>query len=676
MSHTPPLAQAMDLIRAGRVNRAVALLERNHADPACAVRLREIFLGEHDDQRALPYARQLAPGHDAESHVSRSILALISGDLDSAVRECEAALAMQPDLATAHNHLGRALHNAGHSVQAASALRKAVALDTHYAEAWYNLGLVLRFSGAMGEAIEAFRQALQLAPAYRSAELNLGITLLLVERVDEALFCFEELLDRNPADVDALVNAGLSHHTLGQFNEARRCYDQAIELAPHNAQAWCYLGLLRHECQQPEAALEALETALELDAMDVEAWAEIASIHEQANRLREAGEAIARGRQVDPNHPALRLEAARIQRRGGDAEGAVRVLSGLAGGQLPARLAQQVQFELGTALDRAGRFDEAVAAFNAGNRLLAASVRRRDVDPGGFERRCRALEAWLDEGAPGAAPEAGDPGDDLGADLVFLVGFPRSGTTLLDTMLDAHPDVDSIEELPTLEAVIEWLHAQSGGYPRSMAGLDGNAVRELRERYRAECRRFLVGRTPPRTLDKLPLRSLHVGLIHRLFPAARIIFALRHPCDVVVSNFMQAYAVNEAFIHFDTLASSAAMYDRVMRLWQKLERALPLAVHYLKYEDLVAEPRAEIDRLCAFLELEAAEAMLDTEQRMAGRGPIMTSSYQQVAEPIYQRASGRWINYRKHLEPSLLALEPHARRLGYSLAAARDEAAG
>lgn len=665
MPASPILDQANALFARGKVAEAVQLLESHSIEPACAVRLREHYLGEHDNERAGFVTRQLAVGHDAEAHVSRSIMALMGRDLDSAVRECEAALAQQPDLATAHNHLGRALQNAGQSLQAISTLRKAVSLQENYPEAWYNLGLVQRASGALPAAIEAYRKALDLSPGYQAAELNLGISLLLAERPDEALFCLESLLGRHPDHVEALVNAGLAMHLLGQFREARAHLERATVLDASNPTAWLYLGMLLHEVHEPEQALEALHQALALDPLDVEAWVEVASIHERANRLEDARQALERGRKADPRHPGLRLELARLQRREGDPGNALETLRSLPAGSLPLRLAQQYHFELGTTLDRVGEFDQAMDAYARGNRVLARSVRRRDIDPQGFERRCQALQAWLDKGAPGAAPAGTDPQDDTGADLCFLVGFPRSGTTLLDTMLDAHPGVGAIEELPTLEILIDELRAMPADYPGAMASLDAQRISTLRGMYREQCRRFLEGREAGLVVDKLPLRFLNLGLVRRLFPQARILFAMRHPCDVVLSNFMQAYAENEAFIHFDTLADSTAMYVRAMSLWQLLESRLGLEPHYSRYEDMAADPRVEMGRVCEFLGLEPVEAMFDASRRMADRGPVRTTSYQQVSEAVYQRSAGRWRNYRKHLEPHLPALLPFIERYGY-----------
>lgn len=661
------LDEARQLIATGRSDDAVALLERNSAEPGCAVRLRELHLGERRREQAMQVCMQMAGGYDAEAHVSRSVIALLQDDPERALREVRLALEVEPALATAHNHLGRALHNSNQSLQAVSALRKAVELDDNYPEAWANLGLVLRALGGLDEAIKAYRKAVELAPGFITAELNLGISLLVAERVDEGLFCLQSVLKREPQNQEALVNAGLALHLLGRFAAARRHFEQALQLDPDDPLAWCYLGILLHEIHEPERALEALQRAVALNPMEIEAWVEVAGIHEHAGRLDDAAAALERAMQVDPNDAAALLELARLRRRQGMLDEALALLGRAAARPLPARLAQQHRFEAGIALDRAGRHAEAFRAYQEGNRLMASSIRRRGIDPQAFERSCRALEAWLQDGAPGAAPQADDPAEDRGADLCFLVGFQRSGTTLLETMLDAHPAIASIDERPTLEQAIHALRASPRGYPQALAMLDRDELVRLRRLYREEVARHLEGREAALVVDKLPMRFMHAGLIHRLFPAARILFALRHPCDVVLSNFMQDFAPNEFSIHLDTVENCAAMYARSMGLWRLLEYTLPLRLQYTRYEALVADPEAEMASLCAFLGIEPVAAMFDAAARTGGRAPVRTPSYHQVAEPVYQRSAGRWLNYRAQMAPCLERLRPFAEHFGYAL---------
>lgn len=658
------MEQARSLLANQQLSAAQQLLYTQHPQRDADVMLRELLIGERRNEQAAQIATRLTTGSDAEALVSQAILAHFAGNLPAAVQCCEKALNTQPQLATAQNHLGRALHNMGRPEQALAAFKSAVAADKHYAEAWHNQGHVLRALGQLPDAISVFQRACELAPGYRSARLNLGISLFAMERGREALDCFEQLLSHDGDDVEALMNAGLSLHLLGRFDEAKKRYQQALALVPKHATAWYYYGVLLNELQETSAAMQALQKAVELNPQDVEAWIELAGVHEQSNELEKAEQAVRRAQTTGAQHPALLLEVAKLTRRKGQPGDAVKLLQRLDARQLPSRLAQQYFFELGLALDRDKQYESAYQAFLHGNQLAANSQRRQGVDKEAFPALCQRIQNWLEHNQITASLS---PPGELGEDLCFMIGFPRSGTTLLDTMLAVHPDVVSIEEQATLEWVIARLNAIGAGYPENLNTLSELQLDELRQLYRQRLASILPQRPYKLIVDKLPMRTIHAALIHRLFPKAKLLFSLRHPCDVVLSNFMQQYAVNEAFVHFDTLTDCSRTYDQVMQIWQTFVERYSPDMKYVRYEALVSDPQAALQQVCDFLGIEAQQSMLDRDARLNTRDRVRTNSYQQVAEPIYQRASGRWQHYRQHLAPHLSLLQPHLEYFGYDI---------
>jgi len=653
-------------IRAGHPDEAERLLRANLSNRNCAAALRDLLVGERRMPEAAQIANSLAAGLDLEALVSAALLRHLNNDFPAAVRLCQQALQIDPKHTAALNHLGRALHNLGRANDARAMFERALLTAPGDSASLQNLAFALRASGDLEAARQAFESALESAPGSRAARLQLGITLYTLERAADALTCFETLLTQAPDEVEALIGAGLSLHLLGRQAQARARYDHALKLAPEHATAHYYLGCLLNESMDSTGAIAALTRALQLQPNDVDAWTELAGVYEQSSRIDLASDAVARGLRLNPQHPALNLEAAKLERRRGDTAIAVARLKRIDPRQLQSRITQQYWFELGHALDRIDEHAGAMQALETANALAARSVRRQAIDPGAFDRLLDRIASWTARGAPGALPQPGDGSEDRGGDLCFLVGMPRSGTTLLDTMLAAHPDVLSIEEQPTLEHAIADLATYAAGYPDALEDLDGAQIRALRQRYRQAQSRHLGGRSAPLIVDKLHLRCIHVGLIQRLFPDARMLFVLRHPGDVVLSNFMQQYAPNDAFVHFDTLASSARIYARVLSLWRASQPCLQLRREIMRYEVLVADTAGELARICEFLGIAPNAAMLDREARGATRERVRTNSYQQVAEPIYQRSSGRWQRYRRWLEPQFALLQPHAEALGYS----------
>ncbi len=665
-SSAQALSQAEAQLRAGAEAEAIALLRSHPDDLNALVRLREWAVVERRVDLLAPVLERLSRVEHPEAKIGEAIRRQVQGDPAAALATLKPVLGAHPELATAQHHAGRALHNLGRRAEALAALRLALQLQPDYPEARYSLAHALRAANRLDESIAAYREVVQQRPAWRAAWLNLGISLAAAERGDEALTAFERLLTLDPNAVEGWVNRGLSLHILGRSAEARAAQEQALRLDPQHPLAHFYLGCLLNEDTDTAGARAHLEAALAAAPGDPEILTELAGVAEQSNDLERARRYVAQGLAAAPDHPGLALEAARLARRAGQIEAARARLLALEGQPLPARLAQQYWFERALVHDRNAEPGATMEALERAHALAARSPRRRGIDPTAFPRRLAQIERWLGEGALGAFAQPGDPRAELGFAPAFLVGFPRSGTTLLDTLLDAHPEVASIEERPGFEQAVDAMLGPDRSYPGAMPGLSAVDLARGHGHYAQAVRACLPRGTRAIVLDKLPLRLLQVPLIHRLFPDAPILFALRHPCDVVLSNLMQQFRPNEAFIHFDSIESAARTYDAVMRIWRSIVERLPLRLHYVRYEDLIVQPERELAAAAEALGIAAPNAVLDPEQRLAERGRVRTNSYQQVAEPIYRRAAGRWQQYRRWMEPVLPLLRPHLEWLGYS----------
>jgi hypothetical protein len=243
----------------------------------------------------------------------------------------------------------------------------------------------------------------------------------------------------------------------------------------------------------------------------------------------------------------------------------------------------------------------------------------------------------------------------------FLVGFPRSGTTLLDTFLMGHPDTRVLEEFHMLGAAESVL-----GNVTNLPDRSSDQLKQARRAYFAELDRHIDRDFPGLVIDKLPLNMLGLPMIYSLFPDARVIFAQRHPCDCVLSGFMQSFTLNDAMACFLTIEDSADLYDAAMSLFSASRDALPVALHSLIYEELVADPEGALQPLIAFLGLGWRPELLDHRSTAKARGAIITPSYDQVVQPLSKAPSGRWRRYEEQLAPVLPVLLPWAQRLGYA----------
>ncbi|NNJ64088.1 MAG: sulfotransferase, partial [Xanthomonadales bacterium] len=239
---------------------------------------------------------------------------------------------------------------------------------------------------------------------------------------------------------------------------------------------------------------------------------------------------------------------------------------------------------------------------------------------------------------------------------------------LLDTLIGSHPDFVVLEEKPALEAIRKSLDARPGGFIAALTELDESGRSALSKSYLGDVERILgepVGHR--RLLDKLPLNILMLPLIRRIFPATRVIMALRHPADVCLSCFFQEfdYRQSPAMANFLSMQDTVDFYGKVMALWQLYQQALPLEMHTIRYEDLVTDTEARMRALFDFLQCPWDARILEHHREVRRRGTIDTPSYHQVSQPIYTQARYRWRNYAAELAPWLDTLHAWADRLGY-----------
>jgi tetratricopeptide (TPR) repeat protein len=250
---------------------------------------------------------------------------------------------------------------------------------------------------------------------------------------------------------------------------------------------------------------------------------------------------------------------------------------------------------------------------------------------------------------------------------IFVVGFPRSGTTLVEQMLDVHPRLQSMDERPHLATLAGQLEDYGIRVPTDLAKLTQADCDELRKGYLMLVCSKIQRRWDSMLVDKNPSNLLWLPLIYRLFPEARLVLMLRHPCDVLLSNYMQNYrtaVMMAASASLETLARSCV---QAFDYWFHHEALLRPMVLTIRYEDLVSEPETQVARLGEYLELAHPEVMLHAAEHAREKGFIGTPSYTQVIEPINRRGIGRWRRYRRWFGPASEILAPLLPRIGYSL---------
>lgn len=662
-------------------------------NPAIAAALREMMTsaarGDTDKARKLGEASlQRFDGHGA-IHALLGLIFCRGGDQEAGITHLRAALKANPhdpviaiNLATAlidtasfeeaaalcseeraaadgskrlWRLRGYALQQAQDYAAAAHAYSQVVQGAPEDFESWNNLGNALTGAGRTDEALAALHRAAELAPDAGPIHLNLAGALSDAGRLEDAAHVLRHYHDNVPADPVPLVELATVLRHLNRDAEALEILEKAAALPPNDAELRVQLGEERTAAWQFEAAEQAFRDALAIDRCHARAYVQLALLYEHMNRDAELPALLAEARAAAVDAGPAHFIEALVCRREKRFEEGLRLLESVPAELEPIR---RVQLE-GQFRDRLGDAEGAFAAFGEMNRLFA-------LDPSNPVKRAAAHRAGLAHARDVVTPQwfAKWPRHDAAKSPrspVFLVGFPRSGTTLLDTILMGHPDVQLLEERPPLQQIEDRIGGVDAIAPLSSADADA-----LRADYFAAVGEYLELRPDALLIDKSPLHMTKLPLIHRLFPDARIILALRHPCDVVLSCYMTSFKLNDAMSNFLDLENSAAFYDQCFSYWEQCRTLLPVMVHSVAYERLIADRPSELRPLFEFLQLPWNEEALDHRRTAANRGLITTASYAQVTEPIYSRSAGRWRNYRAQLAPVMPTLTPWIDRLGYA----------
>jgi Tfp pilus assembly protein PilF len=456
-----------------------------------------------------------------------------------------------------------------------------------------------------------------------------GAALGACRKYQEALKAFDAALRQTPGRASFHYNKGCVLDDMGNNNHARMCFERAVSLQPNYPQALGHLAYLEIQRGEAEAARRYGARALKLKADEPAATLALAGVDLMEKRYADA------------------LERVRPM-TGGKLEIDTAIAQGLSA----------------DALDGLGRRAEAFRAYAACNATMR-EIHRPIYEAPGRESayaaarrlatyfRAAPTEKWRGARSELAASEI----------HVFLVGFPRSGTTLLEQALASHPDVESMDERVCLiDAENEFMNSDAG--LDRLAALSDAELEPWRQRYWQRVAELHGKPQKAVFVDKLPLNLIDLPLVAKLFPEAKILLARRDPADVVWSCFRRRFGMNQEMYELLSLDGAARYYDAVMTLADLYRKKLASAFHETIYEKTVGDFVAEIEKICSFLGIAWNAAMADFAAGSRERAPN-TPSGVQVAQGLYSHAVGQWTAYREELEPVLPILKPWRMRFGY-----------
>jgi tetratricopeptide (TPR) repeat protein len=638
---------------------------------------------------------------------------LQTGEAESAEAICAGALDQYPGDANFLCLSARALVKLRRFDEANARIERALSIFPEFERAYELRGDLLFAKGELPAAAEAFQQALKLDPKRQRIRVKLGQVFLRLGRVEEARALkgeiikssednkdiaraaelenqekfaeaekiYRQILTRHPDNVSAMrLWAGLGIRQK-QYADAEVLLKQAVELAPDFGLAWADLWIVQYEQEKPEDAINSAKRLINLEPRVANGYLLLGSAHMSAGHHQDALESYDKALEITPNHVGALCGKGNVSRTIGDQDGAISAfrksikanplfaeaywnlsnlktfrfedsevddMLALVGDQ---RISKEGQVQLNNALglefDGRKEYDRAFEFIDRGNKLRrerefydrVQNEEMIDMSVEAFTQQF--LEDNSGHGDPEPAP-------------IFIVGLPRSGSTLLEQILSSHSRVDGTHELRDLALTIRSNREMSGRgakYPKSVANIDQDGFKCLGSEYIERTRRHRGGR--PFFTDKNPNNHVHVGLIHLILPNAKIINARRHPLDSCLGSYKQLFAEGQPFSYdLVELGEHFLQYQRLMDHWHEV---LPGKVLDVQYEEVVADLEGQVRRILEYCELGWEDACLRLHETSR---PVKSASSEQVRRPIYSSSVNTWRHYERHLGALIEVLEP------------------
>ena len=584
------------------------------------------------------------------------------------------------DFSRAHEGLAEALMMQGKLPEALASLERAAELEPGSATIRMKKARVLTGLGRGDEATQEYEASFKLTP-YRE-DLVRGLSLQRMGNLKEAEKIYRDVLIKDPGNVDALrLLAGVAMRAK-QWGDAEALLERALELAPDFFQGWMDLGLARQEQDKTDAALEAFARVAQLEPNRPNGFAASGTTSAMAGRHEQAIEFFETAIRKDPSHAGALSGLGHVLKTVGRQDEAIAVyrecvqhnpshgeswwslanlktfrfepeevdtmLAQLEDQSLSDEVRTNFEFALGKAFEDAKDYDHAFEHYARGNqnrrqRETYDPVQTADVHDQFINTFTREfIESRAGTGDPSPAP-------------IFIVGLPRSGSTLIEQILASHPDVEGTHELPDLGRVARSIGLRREDkrvYPGVMPDLSDAELAALGADYLERTKKHRPEGAPYFT-DKLPNNFVHVGFLNLILPNAKIVDARRHPLDSCLGSFKQLFARGQPFTYDQfELAEFYMQYRRLMDHWSEV---LPGKVLEVQYEEIIEDLETQVRRILEYCELPWNDSCLRFYESDRA---VKTASSEQVRQPIYSSSRHLWRNYERHLEPMIEVLEP------------------
>ena len=594
----------------------------------------------------------LRPDH-ADTYNNLGIAYFDQGDYELAAKHYEHALRLRPSFPESHSNLGNALRQLKKLDEAEVHYRKAIELKPAYAEAYNNLGSALRDMERHADSEVAYRKAISLRPGYVDAMCNLVLALKDLKKYDEGLAIADQVLRIKPASADALCYAGAIHIEQKNPEKALALINRSLAIEPNKPETLNILGRAHFEAGDAEKAVTVYQRAIALKPTLSDTYNNMGNALKELGRFPEALAAFDKALELAPESYGAYVNLVDTKKFATNDDHHLVAMEKYKGDfdGMPDEKRMHLHFALGKAYDDLKRYDEAFENLAEGCKRKRATINYNEAEVlGYFERIKSVITKEVVAQFKGKGVDSQLP--------IFVLGMPRSGTTLAEQIIASHPRVKGAGELKDLSDTINSVRDSKGNiapFPELLPVINGDELQKIANAYLRRLQAHAPG--AERITDKMPSNFYFAGLIHLAMPNAKIIHTNRNPVDTCVSCFSKLFAGEQSQTY--DLAELGRYYRAYSSLMDHWRQVLPKGAFLdVVYEEVVADTEGQARRILDFCGLEWDPAVLNFHKN---ERPIKTASASQVRKPIYSSSVARWRNYESHLGPLLAELGDLAR---------------
>lgn len=539
------------------------------------------------------------------------------------------------------------------------------------------------------------KKILDKNPKNIKALFLLGSVYLEVKLFKNSEKILKEVIELDPNIANAHTNLGVVYINIRDFEKAKRCILQSIEINPNNLDAYNYLGLIYSELNNFDIAIKNIKKAIDLNGNYFPGYNNLGIVYKKFEYFSDAENSFKKAISINPKLEQSYYNLMELYEKTNENEKLDNlildfekkfnqnslsilykshllykndlykdVINNLSKLKFENNIQQEIDRVnlIAKSYDKINETSLAFSYFEKSN-LLNLKNKNNEIDKNRFLNKIKKRINFFEK----TKELKLNSSNSLNIyKPIFMFGFPRSGTTLLDTILRSHPMIEVVEEKPAINNMINSLNKLSESYLEKNFDIDEKKIDEIILEYTQEIKSYIKNPDPHKIyIDKLPLNIIYIAEIQKIFPKAKFIISLRHPCDCVLSCFIQNFKLNDSMSNFLTLEDTAYIYDLVMRLFKIYKTKFNFNFREIKYENIVTNFNSEINNLLTFLEIPWNDSVLNYQKTANERERIFTPSYDQVIKPLYTKSIGRWTKYKPKFSKVYPTLEPWIKEFNY-----------